>query len=99
MSMEALVKSCIICWVLLVLFAGFGQACPDMSKVLQNNKPTITREGLSYFVYFLHVVTHPWKLHCYHVVLVEYGLACPEFSETGNRHYLWKGLSYFVDFY
>ena len=29
----------------------------------------------------LHVVTHPWKLQCCHVVLVGYGPACPKFSE------------------
>ena len=27
-------------------------------------------EGLSYFVYLLHVVADPWKVQCYHVVLV-----------------------------
>ena len=44
------------------------------------------------------VVTHPWKLQCYHVVLVGYGLSRPKFSETTNQQYLWKGLSDFVDF-
>ena len=50
---------------------------------------------LSYFVYLFHVVTHPWKLHCY-VVLD--GPACPKFSEITNCQYLWKGLSDLVDF-
>ena len=27
-------------------------------------------EGLSYFVYLLHVVADPWKVQCHHVVLV-----------------------------
>ena len=50
--MEALVN--------LVRFAGFGQACLGMSKVLQNNKATIS--------IYVALVTHPWKLECYHVV-------------------------------
>ena len=70
MFMEALVKSCNICWV---------------------TKQQYIWEGLSYFVYLLHVVTPPWKLHCYHVVLVGYGSACPKFSEATNHQYLWKG--------
>ena len=40
-------------------------------------------ERLSYFVYLLHVVTHPGKL---------------KFFEITNHQYLWKGLSDFVDF-
>ena len=55
-------------------------------------------ERLSYFVYLLHVVTHPGKLQCYHVVLVGYVPACPKFSEITNHQYLWRGLSDFVDF-
>ena len=53
---------------------------------------------MSYFVYLLHVVAHPWKLQCYHLVLVGYGLACSKFSEATNHQFLWKGLSDFVDF-
>ena len=50
-------------------------------------------ERLSYFVYLLHVVTHPGKLHYYHVVLVRYVPARPKFSEITNHQYLWRGLS------
>ena len=47
----------------------------------------------------MHVVTHPWKPQCYHVVLVgHYCPSCPKFSETKNHSYLWKGLNDFVDF-
>ena len=46
----------------------------------------------------MHVVTHPWKLQCYHVDLAGYSLACPEFSEITNCQYIWKGLSDFIDF-
>ena len=55
-------------------------------------------ERSTYFVYLFHVVTHPGKLHCYHVVLVGYGPACPKFSKIKNRQYLWKEFSHFVDF-
>ena len=44
-----------------------ARACPRFSKI---TKQQYLWEGLSYFVYLLHVVTHPWKLQCYHVVLV-----------------------------
>ena len=40
----------------LVIFAGFGQACPRYSKI---TKQQYLWEDLSYFVYLLHVVTHP----------------------------------------
>ena len=46
----------------------------------------------------LYVVTHLWKLCCYHAILDGYGPACPKFSETTNHQYLWKGFSDFVDF-
>ena len=72
-----------------------ARACPRFSKI---TKQQYLWEGLSYFVYLLHVVTHPWKLQCYHVVLVGYGLACSKLSEATNRQFLWKGLSDFVDF-
>ena len=72
-----------------------ARACPRFSKI---TKQQYLRKGLSYFVYLLHVVTHPWKLQCYHVVLVGYGLACSKLSEATNRQFLWKGLSDFVDF-
>ena len=72
-----------------------ARACPRFSKI---TKQQYLWEGLSYFVYLLHVVTHSWKLQCYHFVLVGYGLACPKFSGTTNHQYLWKGLSDFVDF-
>ena len=52
------------------------QVCPAMSL------------GKMEFVYLLHLVTHPWKLQRYHVVLVGYGVACPKFTEITNRHYL-----------
>ena len=72
-----------------------ARACPRFSKV---TKQQYLWERLSYFVYLLHVVSHPWKLLCCHVVLVGYGLACPKFSETTNHQYLWKGFIDFVDF-
>ena len=71
-----------------------AQACPRFPKIKQQ----YLREGLSYFVYLLHVVTHQWKLQCYHVVLVGYAPACPKLSETTNHQYLWKRSSDFVDF-
>ena len=55
-------------------------------------------EGWSYFVYLLHEVIHPWKLQCYHVVLVEYGPACPKFCKITNWQYLWKEFGDLVDF-
>ena len=55
-------------------------------------------ERLNYFVYLLHVVTHPGKLKHYHVFLVAYVPACAKFFEITNHQYLWKGLSDFVDF-
>ena len=61
-----------------------------MPHVLHYNKTTISLG--------LHVVTHPKKLQCCHVVLLWYGLACPKFSEMTNRKYLWKGLKDCVDF-
>ena len=69
-----------------------------MSKALQNNKTTISLGRVDLFCLFLHVVTQPWKLQCYHVVLVGYGLACPKFSEATNHQYLWKWSCDFVDF-
>ena len=69
--------------------------CPTSSKI---TKQQYLWEGLSYFVYLLHVVTHPWKLQCCHVVLVGYDLAYPKFSKTTNHQYLWKLLCDFVDF-
>ena len=71
-----------------------AQACPRFPKIKQQ----YLREGLSYFVCLLHVVTHQWKLQCYHVVLVGYAPACPKLSETTNHQYLWKRSSDFVDF-
>ena len=71
------------------------RACPRFSKI---TKQQYHWEELSCFIYFLHVVTDPWKLQCYHVILVGYGPECPKFSETTNHQYLWKGLSDFVDF-
>ena len=53
--MEALVKSCNICCV----WSG-------MPNNLQNNKVPMSLERVELF-YLLHLVTHPWKLHCYHV--------------------------------
>ena len=70
-----------------------------MSKDLQNNKATISLGTFElFFFYLLHVVTHAWKLQCYHIVLVGYGPACPKFSKTTNHQYLWKGSSDLVDF-
>ena len=89
-SMEALVKSCNI--------VGFGQACPGMPNFLQNNKCQYLWEGLSYFVYLLHLVTHLFKLQCHHAILVGYGPASPKFSQITNRQYFWKRFSDFFDF-
>ena len=47
-----------------------------------------------FVVYLFHA--HPWKLQCYHVVLVGYVLAYPKFY--ANCQYLWKQFSYFVNF-
>ena len=65
---------------------------------LQITKRQYLCGGLSYFVYFLHVVTHIWKLQCHHTTLFGYGPACPKFSEIIDHQYLWKGVSDFVDF-
>ena len=35
------------------MFAGFGQACPSISKVLQNNKATVSLESLELFCLFV----------------------------------------------
>ena len=80
--MEALVKSCNICWVC---------SCQTFSEK-KTTKCQYLWEGLSYFVYLLHVVTHLWKLQCYHTILVGYGSAYPKLSEITNHQYLWKGL-------
>ena len=53
---------------------------------------------MSYFVYLLHLVTHLWKLQCYHAILFVYCPACPKFSVITNRQYLWRGFNDFVDF-
>ena len=44
---------------------------------------------------FVYLVTFPWKLWFYRVVLVLYGPTCPKFSEVISHQYLWKGLSNF----
>ena len=82
----------------LVIFAGFGQACQGMSKVLQNNKTTASQVRIEFFFFFLHVVTHPWKLQFYHVVLVGYDTACLKFFEATSHQYLWKRSCDFIDF-
>ena len=51
-------------------------------------------EGLSYFVYFLHLV----NTSMHYVVLVGYGLACLKFSVATNHQYFWKGSCDFFDF-
>ena len=63
------------------MVAGFGQPCPGMPNVLQNIKSQISLGKVELFCLFvyLHVVTYPGKLHCYHIVLVGYSAACPEF--------------------
>ena len=65
------------------------------STFFRITKQQYLREELSYFVYFLHVVTHPWKLQCYSV---GYGPTSPKFSEITNHQYLCKELSDFVIF-
>ena len=72
-----------------------ARACPNPTKI---TKQQYLWEWLSYFVYLLHEVTRPWKLQCYHVVLVGYGPAFPKFCEATNHQYLWKGSCDFVDF-
>ena len=71
-----------------------ARACPRFSKI---SKQQYLWERLSYFVYLLHFVTHPWKLQ-YYVDLVGYGPTCPKFPEATNHQYLWKGSCNFVDF-
>ena len=68
------------------------------ANLLQNTKYQYLWEGLSYFVYLLHVVTYLWKLQCYHTILSGYDSVCVKFSEITNRQYLCKGFSDFVDF-
>ena len=70
-----------------------ARTCPRFSKI---KKKKYLWEGLSYFLHLLSVVTHFWKLQCYHVILVRYGPACPKFSEATNHKYLWKGSCEFV---
>ena len=70
-----------------------------MLNLLQNNKVPISLGRVELFVYLLLVVTHQWKLQCYHALLVGYGPACPKFYEITNHQYLWKGLSDFLDFF
>ena len=89
-SVETLVKS----WI----FAGFGQACQGMSNFSKKRKQQYVRKGLSYFVYLLHVVWHPWKLESYYVIIVGYWPACSKFSETSNQQNLWEGSVDFVEF-
>ena len=72
-----------------------ARTCPMFSKITKSQD---LPKGLSYFVYLLHAVTHPWKLQFCHEVLVGYGLACSKFSKGTFCQYLWKGLSGFVDF-
>ena len=69
-----------------------------MPNVLQNNKVPITLGTVKLFCLFVTIITHLRKLQCYHVVLFEYGSACPKFSKITNSLYLWKALSDFVDF-
>ena len=72
-----------------------ARACLRPTKI---TKQQYLWEWLSYFTYLLHAVTRPWKLQCYHVVLVGYGPACPKFREAINYQYLWKGSCDSVDF-
>ena len=69
------------------MFVEYGQVCPAMSNFFGNNKAQISPEILSYFVYFLHVVTNASKLKCY-VVIVDYDPACSKFCEKINCQYL-----------
>ena len=76
-------------WKLHVCFSSYrlgsvrhARACPVFSKI---TKQQYLLKGLSYFVYLLHVVTHPWKVQCYHVILFGYGPACLMFSEATNH--------------
>ena len=69
-----------------------ARACPRPTKI------TKQQYLWEWFVYLLHVVTRPWKLQCYHVVLVGYGPAFPKLCEATNHQYLWKGSCDFVDF-
>ena len=88
--MESLVKSCNICWVC--------QACLGMLNLFQITKYQYLQKGLSYFVCLLCVVTHLWKIQCYHAILFGYDPACPKFSEITNCQYVCIGFSDFVDF-
>ena len=86
--MEALVKSCNICWIWSGML-GHSQH----SKI---TKHQYLWEWWKYFVYLLHVVADPRKLQRYHVVLVGYGPACLKFSEISLERV--GRLSDFVDF-
>ena len=71
---------------------GFVQACLGMSNVFQNNKATTSPGKISsYFVYLLHAVTHLWRQQCYLVILVGYGPAYSNFSETAITNIFGKG--------
>ena len=52
------------------------QACTTLSKIT-NYKCLWKR--LIYFIYLMHVVTHPGKLWCCHIVFVWYGPVCSKF--------------------
>ena len=57
------------------------------------------QKKLSYFVYLLHVVTHPRKLLCCYAVMVGYDPACPKLFEITYRQYLRKVLRDFMVIY
>ena len=84
--MEALVKSCNICWVM-----------SGMPNALLNNKAPIFLVRLELYCLFFacsYTSMEFTVLPC----LVGYVPSCPKLSEITNHQYLWKGLSDFVDF-
>ena len=72
--------------------------CSSLRKLLVLNLVFLISQRTFGLFNFLHVVTHLWKLQCYHVVLVGYGPLCPNFSKITNHQSLWKRYSDLVDF-
>ena len=69
-----------------------------MSKVLQNNKATISPERVELFCLFVacsYTSMEATVLSCHFSWVWS---ACPKFSEVTNHQFLWKGSCDFVDF-
>ena len=86
--MEALVKSCNICWV----WSGMPGHVQGSPKYQSNN---ISGNGwVILFICCMLLHIH----ESYSVDLVGHGPTCPKFPEATNHQYLWKGSCDFVDF-